>query len=225
MPQPQGVTEFMQRHAEQVRVRADLPGFISVEMHIAGDRLRIWGGGIKRMRENRGAGKRKAVSMIAAGEENVDGLRSGCVRALLPRNLNDVGPLRHGPLDGRLRGARRELIAKLAEDIANRGGVMVRSSPARTVGRDQLSGDAEWSKRVRVGTRWRASDQIVPGREDVGYGVLCSQLLNHRERPIWIAGMDHQVLGMEVWIFHQLDSQTLNHAPGIVQVDVPVNLH
>ena len=66
MSQPQGVAELVQRHAEQVRVRADLPGFISVEMHIEGDRLRIWGSGVKRMRENRGAGERKAVSMIAA---------------------------------------------------------------------------------------------------------------------------------------------------------------
>src|SRR5579885_1314909 len=140
MAEPQGVAELMEGHAEQIGVSADMPGFRFVEMQIASDRLGIGGRGIKGMGEDRGGGEGKAVSMVAAGEENVYGLRSGCVGALLPGDLNDVGPLRHGRLDGRLGVAGGELAGHLAKDVADGGGVVVGSSPAGTIGWDQLSG-------------------------------------------------------------------------------------
>jgi hypothetical protein len=64
----QRVAELVERHAINVGVSADVPGFGFIKMHVAGDRLGVRRRGIKSVGENGGIGERKPVA-VRAGRE------------------------------------------------------------------------------------------------------------------------------------------------------------
>ena len=73
----------MQRYAEQVFIRADLPRLRVIEVHVAGQGFGIRRRGVKCMREHAAAAiERIAVAVIAGRKQDVYGL--GRIRRAKP---------------------------------------------------------------------------------------------------------------------------------------------
>src|SRR5215471_6215280 len=129
----------MQRHAEDIRVGANVPGFVRIEVHIAGDWLRIWRRWIERMGQHAAwPVKWKRIRVRTACEKNVHSAGRRRARALPPSNLNDLRPLRHRALDLRLSGIGRHSRTHRAEYITNGGRCVGRAAPTRSIYRDVL---------------------------------------------------------------------------------------
>ena len=97
MTEAESVPELVQRDAEQICVRADVPAFRVIEMHVAGDRFGIRRSGIERVGQDTARPiERIGVAMRASGEKNVDRLRPRGTDRWGPGHLDGVRPLTHG---------------------------------------------------------------------------------------------------------------------------------
>ena len=119
------MTCLVQDHAEQVDRGADLPGFVTIEVHVAGDGFRVRRR-IKSVGEY-GAGSVEwvGVAMGAAGEEDINGSRIGGALSGREGQIAALGPLVESAHD---LGLSDEAIA------ANQTITTVTAAPAREAG-------------------------------------------------------------------------------------------
>ena len=216
------MTQLMQSHTEQVRIRADVPALRIVQMHIARNRLRIRIHRIERMRQDPSRSiKGIRIAMSISGPQNIHRLRRGRARSSRPCDLRHARPLRHRPRDLRLRRRRVQLRGHVAVVIEYRRRSQPRPVPSIAVSRNRLRCRAIARQRADAWSHRQSPRQLVRRRKNIRHRIQLRQTPHQRH----VTRLNHQVMRPKIRILTQHPARIQNYSPSLVQIYVGIKFH
>ncbi len=164
------MSRFMQRHAEQVCARADPPALGGVEVHVAGERLRIRRRGIERVRQHAAqAVESISVAVAARRERNGDGPLRRRARGHVV-DLDVLRPHSQCLQDHALHLGGRQPVGERSKGVTQRGrsdrGAVPAAHSAGVLPDDSIAG-----QRARTGKHVCSRLQVLGCGKDVSHLV------------------------------------------------------